>query len=90
MDEEVITAIDFATKEETLFYPNPVSHRANISSAIKHYQIIDVNGKVVLSKFINNTLSEHTINLSNLPAGIYFLRAVVLNDDIVTKAFFKQ
>lgn len=90
MDEEVITAIDFATKEETLFYPNPVSHRANISSAIKHYQIIDVNGKVVLSKFINNTLSEHTINLSNLPAGIYFLTAVALNDDIVTKAFFKQ
>jgi len=90
IDEEVVTSIDFEVKEETFFYPNPVSHRAILSPVIKHFQIIDVNGKVVLSQFVDNTLSGHRINLSDFQAGIYFIKAVVQNNDIVTQAFLKQ
>ena len=55
-------------------YPNPADDVLKLKSekAISEIEIIDINGKVLKSQINLNRNNE--VNISNLPAGIYFLR----------------
>ena len=58
-------------------WPNPVQNSLNIrseNSKIECLEIIDVNGRIVMQKQVVD--SQAPINVSTLPAGLYFLRAV--------------
>lgn len=62
------------------FGPNPASEwgtiriQAPISSAIQ-YQLIDISGKMINEQklFFVKGVSEHSVNLTTLPAGMYML-----------------
>lgn len=49
-------------------------------------EIIDVNGKIVVRKQVGD--SQTAINVSTLPAGVYFLKAVC-GTEIQTLKFVK-
>lgn len=63
----------FATKSLKV-YPNPSKTAWNFSSptTITSIQIIDVVGKIILTKDVN--ANEFTINASSLPQGMYFAK----------------
>ena len=64
----------------TLLYPNP--GMSEIEVELKHpekvnsYEVTDVSGRVIQNKMVNKKFSEtkFTIDISQLPEGIYYLR----------------
>ena len=76
----VVTGIEKAEiKLEMSVYPNPTIDQLNlqvtdndlIDTASLQYQLIDVNGKLIESKIISNSISK--ISCVKLKASIYFL-----------------
>jgi hypothetical protein len=59
-----------------LVYPNPARDRVTISlpggSEVMKVELIDVAGRVVLSNFLR---SGEVLRLTNIPGGIYVLKA---------------
>ena len=76
-------------------YPNPSENRFNISLGLVHSQdanlrIIDLNGRLVLSKHYQNVKNETLhIDLSGLPKGVYILN-IELNNELITKKIILQ
>jgi hypothetical protein len=74
--------------EEFTVYPNPVSSQLQVkiyADATSEYQIHSLLGQVVKV----GTLSNKTINVGNLKAGIYILQ-INDGDEILTKKFIKR
>lgn len=71
--------IDENTLNQNLFfYPNPSAGVLKISNKAGYVlQITDVNGKIIYEKPISGF--NETIDLTNQPSGIYFLRAISPN-----------
>lgn len=67
-------------------YPNPVQNEVFISSLvpIKSIELFDVKGQKINAFNLN-----YTINISNLPEGIYFLKIYNQSDIYVTKKIIK-
>lgn len=80
-----VLAVDNINKEIFKIYPNPVEDIINISAFIdlkaSKAEIIDVNGRIILTREIIN----NKINVKSLERGIYFLKV----DDITNK-FIKK
>jgi hypothetical protein len=73
------TTVDFNV------FPNPTlgDITINISNASNTLvQIIDINGKLIIAKQVNNT--SNTFDLSNYENGIYFVK-VKTNNQLITK-----
>ena len=75
-------------------YPNPASEWIHVSvesdQSINEITIFDLYGKVVEIKVLTGTNAEvQRINVSNLPAGLYFL-AVSTSTGSATHKFVKQ
>jgi hypothetical protein len=79
---------EFTTNEMTV-YPNPATNTIHFTySGNQHtldVTIIDIHGKVLKRQQINNTNQEHSIDLSNLAGGIYFLSMNDTDKTIVKK-----
>lgn len=73
-----ILSVDEFDKIETIVYPNPFTHQIQISSEkpIQHLELLDVNGKLILSK---KSVSELNSNLNQLEKGIYILQITYPN-----------
>ncbi len=58
-------------------YPNPANSMLNISnvSNIKTVEIYSIVGNLIRSIDLNNNVGQHTINISNMPAGVYIMKA---------------
>jgi hypothetical protein len=67
------------------FYPNPVIDNLNLnySKEITSVKVMNVMGQVVLKKSINATSTQ--IEMSSIPAGIYFVEVKSLNDFKIIK-----
>lgn len=74
--------------EETLsstkvtIYPNPTKGQLTLSfeqstPSIMRYQLVDINGRLIESKAIEDT--QHLIDISNQPNGVYVLQLQVDN-----------
>lgn len=64
-------------EESIVLFPNPTDGRLNLRfsflpSANAELKLVDVNGQILRSEKMNT--AEHTTDLSNFPAGIYFLK----------------
>ncbi|MBB5268664.1 hypothetical protein HNQ90_002241 [Algibacter amylolyticus] len=71
-------------------FPNPTSSTVSINNSQvmeAAVTVYDLNGRALLSKSLNNTLSE--INLSNLASGVYLFKIQVENSQFV-KRIVKQ
>lgn len=64
----------------TLLYPNPAANSVEVE--LKHpekvtgYEVTDISGRMILTKMLNKNFREisFSIDVSELPEGIYFLR----------------
>ncbi len=72
----VSSVLDITQKNNIRIYPNPSSNEIKIEGVKKNqrYTILDINGKIIDSGYVEN---EQVINILNLKNGIYFLN---LND----------
>ena len=78
IDDTFLSIVDFNqyNKQSSIIYPNPVSnflYIINNSNKIKindKYEIIDINGRIILNGVIGN---EYKIFIENLSKGVYFL-----------------
>ena len=72
-------------KSPILIYPNPTSGKISLSSknTISTVEMFDILGKKIYQSAILSL--AHKIDLSNQPAGIYFLRASTTSQSYVTK-----
>lgn len=69
-------------------FPNPSSKVININNLKKHNGIVDVftvTGKKVLSKKVDKSLNNISVDISNLSNGVYFYK---IGD--ISKRFIKQ
>lgn len=64
-------------------YPNPANDMLNINgkSKIISLSLINTNGQVVLQSNVNST--DYSINVSNVPTGLYMLR-LTTNEGVMT------
>lgn len=70
-------------------FPNPTIDIINLQSEIDMQEVylIDISGKLMVSEQVKN--KTHQLNMSDLPAGIYFLR-IKTDKSIETKKVVKQ
>lgn len=63
----------------TLITPNPASGYINISGTerIKRYEIMNISGQLIMKE--NPELNEFSLDVSNLPRGIYYFRSYLEN-----------
>ncbi|MRT92014.1 T9SS type A sorting domain-containing protein [Ancylomarina sp. 16SWW S1-10-2] len=73
-------------------YPNPVSSILNVdtgeSNDFSNWEVVSLNGKVVLQAEISNSLSKLQLNVSSLSRGYYILR--LRGSDFQSVPFVKQ
>lgn len=81
---EVISSVQ-SIDPKLKIYPNPTYSVLNLENITGYEKatIYDINGKLLVQKVLSN--NSEKIDLSNLTNGIYFLRLVNKNKDIVTK-----
>ena len=60
-------------KDNVRIYPNPANNFLNISSSeiIQRVEVLDVVGRVIVSKTLNN--SNYILDVSNLNSNVYFI-----------------
>lgn len=92
-DSSVLSTYDFESfKNQLIVFPNPASAIVNIktfnNAIIKKVEIFNMLGKRVLSKK-NNQYKKLTIDTSNLPKGIYFVRTKIKNQITSKKLIIK-
>ncbi len=84
----IITSVNEDLSAKTEIYPNPSSNFISLdvpNSIILDYDIVDMNGSIIISSdFVS------TIDISNLAAGTYFVKANLVNNEVVLKKFVKQ
>lgn len=82
-------------KNDFMLYPNPASQSINIkfTSAEKEVQaaVTDAKGSLILSQKLNSSKGfyDEKINISNLSAGVYFIR-ISGGKKSLTKTFIKK
>jgi len=81
-----INEINSSSKIE--IYPNPASNTLSIN-APQHSAIgiLNIQGKLIISMAANS--NSTTIDISSLPTGVYFVKAVT-GKGVVTKKFIKE
>lgn len=84
------------TSDEVQLYPNPNDGRFLISAGMAKVSQVDVTvtdiyGKMVISQSYNSAEGEFkkSINISELPAGVYFVR-IQTGDKVINKKITKQ
>ena len=70
---------DTVLEEGIALYPNPATDVVNISNnspiSLEKVDVIDINGRLILSKELNNYSTER-ISVNQLRSGIYFFRII--------------
>ncbi len=69
-------------------YPNPTNGELEIESKnlrINKIEVLDIKGKIVLSHPFNILSVNHRIDISNLNSGIYFIKVITTQGEIVKK-----
>ena len=82
-------AVDNINATKFSYYPNPTTGILNLtaSSKIESIEVFNVAGQKVMSFAPKSDKSE--INLSNLPKGLYFVKAMV-NGNVITNKVIKK
>jgi hypothetical protein len=91
---EVLSSPDFSELVKDLkIFPNPTTDvltlsMSNATNLALDYQIVDMNGKVILTqKSIGN---ETNITVSSFPSAIYFLKITNQNKEVKTFKIIKK
>ncbi len=81
--EELISSINV--------YPNPVENELFIATEmnVEEIAIYDVYGRETIRRQVNETTSQQVVNVADLNGGVYFVKIVTDNGEIV-KRFIKE
>lgn len=83
--ETLATNNNSLSKADLIIYPNPTSDYITISNdKIKEATIVDFTGKTLLKS------TSKTIDLSNLPKGVYILNVTIENGKSISKKVIKN
>lgn len=85
MDEDIIAIAEFYyvsvpgfTENSILLYPNPVSNKLFVEMKFRQaegtIQVIGIQGQLVKSIKVNVVDDVHSIDVKDLPKGVYYLR----------------
>jgi hypothetical protein len=56
-------------------FPNPVKNNLSIiGQKISQIEMYNINGKIVLSKKLEENTGVHSINIENIVDGIYYIK----------------
>jgi hypothetical protein len=84
-------AEDFNTKSALEIYPNPSVEKIyidNINTECSIINILDINGKLVLSKKISSGQNTTHFNVEKLNSGIFILHEIDGNGNIISQSKF--
>ena len=72
-------------------YPNPVHNELFIETEVnvEEIRIYDVYGRMTMRQQVNGTTSQQVVNVADLNGGIYFVKIVTSNGEVV-KRFIKN
>ncbi len=89
MDITEVSSVEGYTAENMKVYPNPANNQINISAEhnITNVTVVNVVGQVISNENINTNF--HTVNVSSLTNGIYFVKATI-NNEVVTQKVVVQ
>ncbi len=89
MDYESCWSVLESEQNQIRVYPNPATNYLTVQSQgaiFTEFQILDVTGKMIRS--IKSVGSNQRIDVSDLPQGLYTLRALAM-DEVTCKSFVK-
>jgi len=74
----IITSVDNLANGAVTIYPNPATNFISISNTVKidMIQIIDIEGRVVITKSAVNNDNMNNIDVSSLAKGSYFVKVI--------------
>jgi hypothetical protein len=88
----IVTAIldvtEIEDKEKIVVYPNPTVSELIIESKelkIEKVEFHDIEGKVILTNHLFISSSKQILDISNLNSGIYFVKILTTQGEIVKK-----
>jgi hypothetical protein len=88
---QIIEMCDGAGLEDELailgrvsLYPNPTVNKLNFDRLIERIDVVDLTGKTI--KTFENT---NSINIGDLPKGVYYLK-IYFNENIIVKKVIKS
>ena len=60
-------------------YPNPATNMINLdltakSGIINSFEILSINGQIMASQEVNNSVVSQKVDITNLTAGVYFIK----------------
>jgi hypothetical protein len=82
-----VRIVNFGKEDILTIYPNPASNEINISVPVKWVsksmaiQIIGLDGRMVVYQTIDAISQTETVDISNLPPGIYNVKLVFKNGE---------
>lgn len=79
--ENITNTVDLLADEDCItIFPNPVPDHMTLSGQLSDYEIDILDGSGMIYQNLNTSLSLHTIDVSALPAGLYFIRLINVNN----------
>ena len=93
-DEECVKTLGESIEELSLsinIYPNPVENELFLATevSVEEIAIYDVYGRQIMSQQVNETASQQVVEVADLEAGVYFVK-VVTNEGEIVKRFVKK
>ena len=85
------TGIEESEKDAMMnLYPNPASSIVTVSASdLTRVELLDVSGRLLQVESISNA-NSFDLNVSTVPAGVYFIRVTRLDGAVVSKRLIKH
>ncbi len=83
---------EFADADNVInLYPNPVNHKLFINNArhVRNVEVFNITGSIVITA-ANQQNDNLNIDCSNLNRGIYFVKIITDNNEVMTFKIMKQ
>ncbi len=84
----IVLGIENTSKDVAFIYPNPSSGSITVNinkENIEAIKVVNVLGKVVADRKINNNQTEISFNLTDMAEGIYYIKLITSNEEYIQK-----
>ncbi|GEM_PF-3146464 len=85
IDNVSVQGKPLSEKKQSLFYPNPTAGELSIEATIQSIQVFSIDKRLLKSYSDTNS-----IDISDLPAGIYLLKGTYANKEVFEQKIVKE
>ncbi len=90
-----VTTLTGNNDVEAVLYPNPTNnmvtvHYTNPNNTNVKIEVISVTGQVVLTTLPQDNVQDVQLNVAELPAGVYFVRTIIGDDNVLINKLVKE